>query len=198
MKFFFDARLKGDPAHLASDVIPLLMRAVHHQRYREHDIAVAFPELQVGKRIEEDGVDEPRKLGSVIRFFANQGSLKELVSLMTSWIRSEAKANLVTITLVVPCPETDQWVAYTRFRIPPRRRGKQESPWLRQNRLRRRAELLARQPVIPFVVIEKSESGKQRFTLGIQPKYTKQPGSGGGLNGYGLSSDNNPVWLPNF
>lgn len=199
MRHFIETAMNGNPAYWSGQVVPGLVQVVHHQRHHGYDIALAFPDMEVGKALERDGVEQPRKIGSRVRFWAEPATLEHLAGALDHHLSREGVGgDTVTINMDLEAPDTiTEWVAYTRFRIPTRQRNRHENPGYRENRMRKRAEMLARQRLIPF--LDMASSKGQRFGLGIEPVHTSQPPeTQGQLNGYGISTKATPYWLPSF
>ncbi|XOZ34849.1 type I-F CRISPR-associated endoribonuclease Cas6/Csy4 [Halomonadaceae bacterium KBTZ08] len=199
MRHYIEATMNGDPALWSGRIVPGLVQVVHHQRHHGHDIALAFPDMELGKALERDGVEQPRKIGHRVRFWAEPATLEDLAGALDNHLaRVGISGESVTINMDLEVPETiTEWVAYTRFRIPSRQRNRNENPGYRENRMRKRADMLARQRLIPFLDMESSKG--QRFGLGIEPVYASEPPqTQGQLNGYGISTKATPYWLPSF
>lgn len=214
MTHYFEINLYRKPGFLAG----LLVKAVHHQRYINpgSTLAVAFPELKVGSDPENLPAGEnmvARTIGRVVRVFGDPDDLVALhdltskewvtdLSLSPFGLKASEAASLGTVR---PMPEEIQlWIAYTRFRVPPRKRSGREkamSPEYQALRLKHRAEMLSLSYRIPSIsVATRKEKGGHQAIIGIKPVPLRDDPSNsqGKLNGYGLSSKTQPVYLPHF
>lgn len=173
--------------HLAEELVKML-----HAYLQENpeSIAIALPRAQSG---------DDRRLGNVMRFFSdNPAPLEDLCGLVDA---RRSISELVVIGRVRDVPDNPgSWVAYTRFRIPSRKRQKKDTDTYYERRCRNRAEKAVKAQEIPSVFVTSSKNRDQEFALGIEIMHSANPDRSmvGKLNGYGLSSVSSPVWLPDL
>jgi len=166
----------------------MLVQHLHTEVARgEKDIALALPECEEGR---------PPKLGKLVNFYADHAST--LDSLADRIEQHRALKDLVHVGRTKEVPEKPQaWAAYTRYRLPSRKKQKKDHDEFYQAKLQRRAESVITMEQLPVIFMGSSQDRSSRFGLGIKViRRTEKPSELGALNGYGLSSRAKPVWLP--
>jgi len=186
MKHYMDIKLVPAvgmmPPILASEVVKTV-----HKHLHDHPgtVAVALPECKAGAE---------RKVGTLVRLFAVEGDHLEVIA---DAIEARKALNGLAIPMrirTVPA-EVGKWAAYTRFRLPNRRRQPKDTDAFAIRRQQLRAEGLAMMDTLPTIYMTSTGNG-HRYGMGIQVMESADPAPQGVLNGYGLSSRTEPYWLP--
>jgi CRISPR-associated endoribonuclease Cas6/Csy4 subtype I-F len=176
-----------NPGHLAKEVIKSL-----HQHLADHPgtVAAAFPKARSGDK---------RSVGNVIRLFSDDSAaLDTLADRIES---RKALRDLISVGRTREVPgDPKSWVAYTRFRLPSRKRQKKDTDQYFERRCRLRAEKAAMLDKLPSIFMRSSTNMDNEYGLGIEVMVSGSPDLSvtGQLNGYGLSSRSQPVWLPDL
>jgi len=189
MKNYIDVALLGGAGltawHLAAEMVRILHDHLHDN---PGSVAIAFPKAKSGT---------VRKIGNVVRFFSDD---RDALDQICSEIEArKAITDLVVIGRPREAPDSPKsWVAYTRFRIPSRKRQKKDTDAYYERRCQNRAQKVSRVREVPSVFMTSSKDRDNVFGLGIEIMHSQEPdlASSGRLNGYGLSSASSPVWLP--
>jgi CRISPR-associated endoribonuclease Cas6/Csy4 subtype I-F len=186
MKHYMDIRLIPSagmtPPTLAAEVVKKV-----HACLQVHPgaIALALPECAAGP---------DRKIGTLVRLFATDAS--HLNATADEIEAHKAISGMAVPTRIREVPaETTRWVAYTRFRLPNRRRQAKDTDAFAVRRQQLRAERMAVIDTLPTLYMSSATNG-HRYGMGIQVVECDHASPQGTLNGYGLSSQSSPFWLP--
>lgn len=192
-EYYADIRLAGKfLPYNASRVIRRL-----HELIAQHPdtYALTFPHMKTGNLS-----GELPEIGNVVRVFASN---REAVDLALDHLEiglngKESSSHGLQVGRVRPVPDNHDgaWVSYQRFRIPARR-GKSEQHQEKRSRLRMKR--LQEAKLLPYFILD-SASTRQTFSLIVNPVWrdTKPDHSVEHCDGYGLSSNEHPVWLPDL
>lgn len=188
MKYFLTVRLIGGAGHGPQHLIPMLVSVLHTFLVQnEGQVALALPQAKEA---------EKPKLGNLVQFFSdNSDALEQLADKIEE---KRALRDLIAVERIKPIPSpTSGWVAYTRYRLSSRKRGKKDHDEFYAKKMQKRAEAVADLQQIPVIFMEPKSNEGGRFGMGVKIlRRDTPPDSQGNLNGYGLSSHSQPVWVP--
>jgi CRISPR-associated endoribonuclease Cas6/Csy4 subtype I-F len=188
MNHYFSVRLIGGAGHGPQHLVPKLVETLHDVLVNSTDqIALALPRAKEG---------EKPKLGNVVQFFSNdKDALEQLADRIDD--RSEL-ADLIAVERIKSVPEpVSRWAAYTRYRLPSRKKGKKDHDEFYARKMKERAEKASEMQQLPVIFMASKSNDGGRFGMGVKAMHAETgPSETGKLNGYGLSSRSNPVWVP--
>lgn len=172
------------PAFLAQEVVKCVHALLSEM---PGSLALALPDCKSGAT---------RQLGKRVRVFSmDEVHLEALADTLESNPRF---AEQIIPGRLRHSPENpSEWVAYTRFRLPNRRRQKKDSDAYAVRRQQLRAERIAIAETLP-VLHTFSRSNGHQYGMGIDvlSAYFDELPEQGRLTSYGLSHRSAPFWLP--
>lgn len=193
LEYYSDILLASNPlpqnvARTIHKLHPLMVR-------QPGTYALAFPRMKAGNL----SGDLP-EIGPILRVFARNREAIEaaLDHLESGSFSSSALSPILQVGRVRPVPSDHDgaWVSYQRLRIPAVQGVTEQH---REKRALLREKRAQDAKGLPYVILT-SASTKRKFSLFVNPvrQDTKPEQSAERCDGYGLSSRESPVWLPDL